>query len=44
VGVEGDNVIFDDRTNGRVRVPLDLITKANIEVDVDEALRRGSGR
>ena len=40
VGLEGDDVIFEDRTNGQVRVPLDLIAKANIEVDVEEELRR----
>ncbi len=40
VGLEGDEVIFEDRTNGQVRVPLGLITKANIEVDVEEELRR----
>lgn len=40
VGLEGDDVIFEDRTNGQVRVPLDLITKANLEVDVEEELRR----
>jgi ribosome maturation factor RimP len=40
VGLEGDKVIFDDRTNGRVQIPLDIITKANLEVDVNEELRR----
>ena len=40
IGLEGDEVIFEDRTNGRVRVPLELITKANLEVDVEEELRR----
>ena len=40
LGVEGDDVIFDDRTNGRVRVPLEIIKQANIEVDVEEELRR----
>jgi ribosome maturation factor RimP len=40
LGIEGDEVIFDDRTNGRVQIPLDLITKANLEVDVEEELRR----
>jgi ribosome maturation factor RimP len=40
MGVEGDEVIFDDRTNGRVQIPLDLIKKANLEVDVTEELRR----
>ena len=40
LGLEGDEVIVDDRTSGRVRVPLELITKANLEVDVEEELRR----
>jgi ribosome maturation factor RimP len=40
LGLEGDEVIFEDRTNGRVRVPLEFITKANLEVDVNEELRR----
>lgn len=40
LGLEGDEVIFDDRTNGRVLIPLDLITKANLEVDVEEELRK----
>jgi len=40
LGVEGNEVIFEDRTSGRVRVPLELITKANVEVDVEEELRR----
>ena len=40
LGIDGDELIFEDRTNGRVRVPLDLITKANLEVDVEEELRR----
>ncbi len=34
------DVLFEDRTNGQVRVPLDSITKANLEVDVNEELRR----
>jgi len=40
VGVEGNDVLFEDRTSGQVRVPLDTITKANLEVDVSEELRR----
>ena len=40
LGLDGDDVLFEDRTNGRVRVPLDVITKANLEVDVEEELRR----
>ena len=44
VGLEGDEIIFDDRTNGRVQIPLDLVTKANLEVDVEEELRRTGNR
>ena len=40
LGLDGDDVLFEDRTNGQVRVPLDVITKANLEVDVEEELRR----
>ena|SRR5262245_52697948 len=40
LGLEGNELVFDDRTNGRVQIPLDLITKANLEVDIDEELHR----
>ncbi len=40
LGVEGDEVIFEDRTNGRVQIPVHLITKANLEVDVTGELRK----
>ena len=43
LGVDGSDVLFDDRTNGKVRIPLDIITKANLEVDVSSDLRK-SGR
>jgi len=38
-GVEGDEVIFDDRTNGRVRIPFAEVAKANLEIDVEEEFR-----
>jgi ribosome maturation factor RimP len=44
VAVEGSEVVFDDVTNGCVRVPLDAIVKANLEVDVEEELRRAKAR
>jgi ribosome maturation factor RimP len=43
LGLEGDEVLFDDRTNGEVRVPLDAIAKANLEVNVEEEFRRAQG-
>jgi ribosome maturation factor RimP len=41
LGVEGNDVLFEDRTNGKVRIPLDIIKQANLEVDVRDELRRG---
>jgi len=40
LGLDGDDVIFEDRTSGKVRIPFDTITKANLEVDVTEELRK----
>jgi ribosome maturation factor RimP len=39
LGVEGDELLFEDRTNGRVRVPLAAIAKANLETDFEAELR-----
>jgi ribosome maturation factor RimP len=41
LGVDENDVLFEDRTNGRVRIPIDIITKANLEVDLSQELRRG---
>jgi len=38
LGVEGEEALFDDRTSGRVRVPLKDIAKANLEIDFDAEL------
>lgn len=43
-GVEGDNVLFDDKTNGRVRLPLSEIAKANLEIDIEEEFRLAEER
>jgi ribosome maturation factor RimP len=43
-GVEGDDVLFDDKTNGSVRVPLGEIVKANLEIDIEEEFRRAEER
>ena len=40
IGIEGDQVIFEDKTSGRVTVPFVEITKANLEVDIEEEFRR----
>ena len=39
IGVDGQEVLFEDRTSGRIRIPLDSIVKANIETDVEAELR-----
>ncbi len=44
VGVEGDAIIFDDNTNGRVHVPLNGIAKANLEIDTEEEFRLAEER
>ena len=44
LGVEGEEVIFEDRTSGRVKVPLQAIVKANLELDVEEEFRRAQGK
>lgn len=40
LGLEGDELVFDDRTNGRVQIPLDWIKQANLEIDIDQELRQ----
>jgi len=40
LGIDGDEVMFDDRTSGRVKVALDSIAKANLELDVEQEFRR----
>lgn len=42
LGIAGEEVSFEDRTNGRVQIPLDAIAKANLEVDVEEEFRRAA--
>jgi ribosome maturation factor RimP len=43
LGVANDNVIVDDRTSGRVEVPLEGIVKANLEADLESELRSRRG-
>jgi ribosome maturation factor RimP len=42
LGMEGDEVLFDDRTNGRVRIPFDAIARANLEVDMEQEFRKAA--
>ena len=40
LGLEGEEVIFEDRTSGKVKIELDSIAKANLEFDVEQEFRR----
>lgn len=44
IGVEGDEVLFDDRTSGEVRISIETIAKANLEIDVEEEFRLAERR
>jgi ribosome maturation factor RimP len=38
--VEGDEIIFSDKTNGEVRFKFDDVAKANLEIDIEEEFKR----
>jgi len=40
IGVDEQDVIFEDQTSGQVKLSIDGIVKANLEVDVDGEFRR----
>ena len=44
VGLADSEVIFEDNTSGRVRIPVSNIAKANLEIDVEEEFRKARER
>lgn len=40
IEVENDEIVFDDRTNGTVRIPFNSVAKANLKVDLAEEFRK----
>lgn len=44
IGTEGETVIFDDKTSGRVEIPFEQIAKANLEIDIEEEFRKAAER
>ena len=40
VSVDGDDIIFDDRTSGQLRFSFDSVVKANLKFDLSEELAR----
>ena len=43
LGLQGEDVLFEDRTSGNVRIPIDSITRANLEIDIEEEFKRAQG-
>jgi ribosome maturation factor RimP len=39
-GVKGEEILFDDKTNGQVGFPYSAVVKANLEIDLEEELKR----
>jgi ribosome maturation factor RimP len=39
-GVEGEKIVFDDKTKGIVNFPYSYVTKANLEIDLEAELSR----
>jgi ribosome maturation factor RimP len=44
LGLDGEDVLIEDLTSGRVRIRLDSIVKANLEMDIEAEFRRTQGR
>jgi ribosome maturation factor RimP len=44
VGIEDENILFADKTNGFVRIPFAVVGKANLEIDLDEEFRNAAQR
>ena len=40
--VEGEEIIFDDKTKGEVRFPFQSVGRANLEIDIEEEFKRGN--
>jgi len=40
IKVDSDQIVFEDRTEGEVRLPYSSIAKANLKVDIEEELKR----
>ncbi len=40
VEVKGEEIVFEDKTNGIVQFPYNTVAKANLEVDFEEELKR----
>ncbi len=41
VGIENEEIVFDDKTRGTIRFPFSAVAKANLEIDLEQELKRG---
>jgi ribosome maturation factor RimP len=44
VGIESDEIVFEDKTRGTIRFPYSAVAKANLEIDLEEELKRNEKR
>jgi ribosome maturation factor RimP len=42
--VEGEEIVFDDKTRGEVRFTYEAVKKANLEIDIEEEFKRSEKR
>ncbi len=40
IGIEDQNVVFNDKAKGKVSIPFEWIAKANLEIDIEEEFKR----
>lgn len=40
--VENEEIVFEDKTSGTIRFPFSAVSKANLEIDIEAELKRGS--
>jgi ribosome maturation factor RimP len=44
IAIDNDEVVFEDKTSGSIRLSYSQVAKANLEVDLDEELKRSEKR
>jgi len=42
--IEGEEIVFEDKTRGAVRFPYSAVAKANLEIDLEEELKSSEER
>ncbi len=42
IEIKGEEIVFEDKTTGIVQFPYNAVAKANLEIDLDEELKRNS--